>query len=415
MDFKKQSADNYFLYDTPLENIFISEYAKDAPGDYVKVYLFALMYANLGIDISSAQLAGALSMSKTQVEDAWDYWQECGLVERRSKGDGSGDKETEFVNLKEKFFSRTSSGSGRSSSNASKLNNREVSELFRAIEKETGRLLESKEPEAVAVWLRDFGMKPEVILLGYRTCVKNGKSTRYRYVDKILMSWREKGLDTKEKVEDYLSETDRRYDFYRKVFKALGFRRNPTQAEMDVMDSWTDELGCSLEDVLEACKKTSGITNPSINYINSILVSRASKDEASLAEENARLLKAVDDRYAQIRESNAKKAESIREKIYTDVPKLRDVMDESRSLYIKISRSILKGPAGKAELEEARTREKELIGEKTALLEDNGYKKDALDPIYTCSKCSDTGVLEDGTRCSCFYDRLAEVKNEQRY
>ena len=114
MDFKKQSADNYFLYDTPVENIFISEYAKDAPGDYVKVYLLALMYANLGREFSSAQLAGALSLSAGQVEDAWDYWHECGLVELRSKGDDSEDKEVEFVNLKEKFFSKAPSGSSRS-------------------------------------------------------------------------------------------------------------------------------------------------------------------------------------------------------------------------------------------------------------------------------------------------------------
>ncbi len=414
MEFKKQSVDNYFLYDTPVENIFISEYAKDAPGDYVKVYLLALMYANLGKECSSAQIASALSMNARQVEDALDYWQECGLVERRTKGGASTEKETEFVNIKEKFFSKAPSGSGRSA-NAEKLNNKEVSALFKSIEKETGRLLEAKEPEAVAVWLKDFGMKPEVILLGYRTSVKNGKSTRYRYVDKILMSWHEKGLDTKEKVEEYLAETDRKYDFYRKVFKALGFRRNPTEAEADVMDSWVDDLGCSLEDVLEACKKTSGISSPSINYINSILISKAAREESSSAEENARLLKAVDDRYAQIRENNARKAAAIREKIYTDVPKLRELMDENRSLYGRISRCILKGPAGKAELEEARERQRELNEEKTALLEENGYKKDALDPIYTCEKCSDTGVLEDGTRCSCFYDRLTEVKNEQRY
>ena len=414
MDFKKQSPDNYFLYDTPVENIFISEYAKDAPGDYVKVYLLALMYANAGKECSAAQIAGALSLTAGQVEDAFDYWQECGLVERRMKGDGSKDKITEFVNIKEKFFTKNAP-SGSRSVNAEKLSSKDAAELFKAIERETGRLLEAKEPEAVAVWLRDYGMRPEVILLGYKTSVKNGKSTRYRYVEKILMSWREKGLDTREKVEDYLAETDRKYDFYRKVFKALGFRRNPTEAEMDVMDSWSDVLGCSIEDVLDACKKTSGISSPSINYINSILLARAQKDEASSAEENARLLKAVEDRYAEIREKNARKAESIREKIYSDVPRLRDVMDEQRSLYIKISRSILKGPAGKAELREAREREKELSEEKTALLEESGYKKDALDPIYTCSRCSDTGVLEDGTRCSCFYDRLTEVKNEQRY
>ena len=410
MSFRKQETENYLLCDTPVENLFISEYAKEAPGDYVKVYLLALMYANLGKDCSCEQLAGALSVSLRQIDDAWDYWNERGLVEIRTRGN---ERDIEFVSLKEKLFSKAPSGS-RKASSAKKLDNRELSELFRSIEEETGRLLESKEPEAVAVWLDEFGLKPEVILLGYRYTVKNGRSTRYRYVEKILMDWRERGLDTKEKVEEFLSDIDRKYDRYRKVFKALGFRRNPTEAEMDVMDSWFDDMGMSLEDALDACKKTSGISNPSINYINSIMVSKAARAESDSAEENARLIKAVDDRYHRLREENARKAEKIREKIYFDIPELGDVMDELKSLGISISRCILKGSAGKAELEESKKRQKELLEKKTALLEENGYRKDALDPIYSCSKCSDTGVLEDGTRCSCYFDRLTEVKNEQR-
>ena len=412
MSFKKQTIDNYLLYDTPVENIFISEFAKEAPGDYVKVYLFAFMYADLGLDLSNEKLAGALSMSPGQISDAWDYWKECGLVNIR-ENKGSSDKlQIEFVNIKEKFFSKAPSRKAQSS-NVERLNDREIAELYSSIEKETGRLLESKEPEAVAVWLRDFGMKPEVILLGYRQSVKNGKSTRYRYVEKILMAWYEKGLDSAEKVEDYLSETDRKYDFYRKVFKALGFRRNPTQAEMDVMDRW-ETMGFSLADVLEACKKTSGISNPSINYIHSILAAKKEKEDSESAENNAKLQQAVEERYERIREANSRKAEALRERIYSEVPRLRDVQDELRSSGFKISKSILKGAAGKAELAEARDLQDSLTEEKRKLLSENGYKENALDSIYTCSKCSDTGFLEDGTRCSCYYERLTEVKNERR-
>ena len=410
MNFKKQETNNYLLYDTPVENIFISEYAKNAPGDYVKVYLTALMYADQERDFDNAKLASALSMSAKQVEDAWDYWQECGLVERRAKAGGK-DSEIEFVSLKEKFFSKAA-GAPAVSRNAEKLNNREVADLFKNIEKETGRLLEAKEPETVALWLKEFGMDPEVILLGYRYCVKNGRSTRYRYVDKILMDWRERGLDTKESVEEFLEETDRKYSYYRQVFKVLGFRRNPTQAEMDIMDSWIDQ-GFSLDEVKEACKKTSGISSPSINYVSTVLKSQKAKDASMEAEDNAKLLQAVEERYDRIRYENARTTEKLREKIYTDIPGLKDVSDEIMSLGIRISRSILKGASGKAELSEARERQAQLGRKRSELLIQGGYREDALDPIYTCKKCSDTGVLEDGRRCSCFYDRLKEVKNEQ--
>ena len=49
MGFIKEKTRDYFLLDTSVENIFINEYMAGAPGDFVKVYLFALMYAGLGV------------------------------------------------------------------------------------------------------------------------------------------------------------------------------------------------------------------------------------------------------------------------------------------------------------------------------------------------------------------------------
>ena len=43
MDFKKQNIQNYFLYDTKVDNLFISEYMPGAPANAVKVYLLASM------------------------------------------------------------------------------------------------------------------------------------------------------------------------------------------------------------------------------------------------------------------------------------------------------------------------------------------------------------------------------------
>ena len=47
MKFKRKESKDYFLLVTSVENIFINEYMTAAPGDYVKVYLFALMYAEV--------------------------------------------------------------------------------------------------------------------------------------------------------------------------------------------------------------------------------------------------------------------------------------------------------------------------------------------------------------------------------
>lgn len=62
MRFRKEKVHDYFLLDTGVENIFINEYMTAAPGDFVKVYLFALMHAQLGIEMSHEDVAKHLCM-----------------------------------------------------------------------------------------------------------------------------------------------------------------------------------------------------------------------------------------------------------------------------------------------------------------------------------------------------------------
>lgn len=75
-----------FLDTTRVENLFINEYLPDAPGDYVKVYLLALMYAKYEEEIDSSVMARMLGMEEFEVEEAWAYWEASGLVKRSKDG-----------------------------------------------------------------------------------------------------------------------------------------------------------------------------------------------------------------------------------------------------------------------------------------------------------------------------------------
>ena len=80
MDFKKQNIQNYFLYDTKVDNLFISEYMPGAPANAVKVYLLASMNAEANIPSDADALARKLRVSLADVEEAWDYWVKQGIV-----------------------------------------------------------------------------------------------------------------------------------------------------------------------------------------------------------------------------------------------------------------------------------------------------------------------------------------------
>ena len=105
MGFIKEKTRDYFLLDTSVENIFINEYMAGAPGDFVKVYLFALMYAGLGVELTNEDIAKNLSMEHEDVLKAWNHWEKMGAVRKvRRNPEDKFDYDVEFRVLREQLY-----------------------------------------------------------------------------------------------------------------------------------------------------------------------------------------------------------------------------------------------------------------------------------------------------------------------
>lgn len=406
MAFKSHTITNYYLFETPVENLFIAEYMPSAPGDYVKVYLAGLGCAAVGVADSSAAMAKKLGCSVAQIDEAWAYWEAQGVVRRVYKNrEDRSVYDIEFISLREAAFGSRTPGASVAAPKSVDLDDDALAKLYRKVEASTGRLLESGEPVEIAGWMTDYSMDPDVILLCYEYCTKKGKSNRFKYVGTILKDWKAKGLDTVSDVEEHLSDLDRHYDLYRKVFRQMGFHRSPTEAEKKLMDSWFDEMGFSFEKVAEACGKTTGISNPNLNYINSILRGWYAEEHAVSEEPSEKsIFAAVEKLYEDDRKRNEEKTEALRNEIFTKLPRVRAINDELRDSNFKLSKMVLAG--NRNGLEKERKNAARLIEEKKALLTAAGYGEDATDNIYTCRKCKDTGILENGERCSCYNEKL---------
>lgn len=66
----KEKPKDIYLFSTSVENIFINELLPISPGDYVKVYLFCLMYAEQEKPVSVEMVSKTLRMSVEQVDEA---------------------------------------------------------------------------------------------------------------------------------------------------------------------------------------------------------------------------------------------------------------------------------------------------------------------------------------------------------
>lgn len=409
MNFLKQKHKECFLHDTHIENIFINEYLPGAPGEYVKVFIFALMYSVYEPNIKNELIAKHLGMETEDVLKAWNYWEKLGAVKKtyKDKSDKFNYK-IEFLNLKEKMYCPGSIKKAKEKAiGNSKLTNKGIKELYDKVEDIVERFLEGKELQEILSWVTDYHIEPEVILFGYQYAKDRRNQTKVNYVGKILKDWTQRGLYSIKDIETFLDNSDSRHYNYKRIMQELGFMRAASEPEKKLIDSWFDELKVGIDEILDACGKTTGISNPNLNYVNTVLKgkhadgARVSGNDKNFKDINP--IQKVQRYYEELRVKKEEEAKERKEEVYTKIPKIKELEAELRDVGLDISKAmIMDGAERSKKIKELMVRQKKLNSEKAFLMTENNFVVDYMDIKYDCNKCNDTGISEEGNRCSCY-------------
>ena len=403
MSFYRDKTKDYFLLDTKVENMFINEYMVSAPGEYVKVYLFALMYAELEVDFSNEDIAKQLSMDIEDVLKAWTYWEKMGIIKKvRKSADNPLDYDVVFVLLKDMLYGSHEETRMVSSDHGinAQMANQEYRAMFDRIEKSFGRVISGTEMSEVLSWINDFEIEPEFVAFAVEYCARKKKKT-VKYVEAVIRNWISEGHRTVEDIQQHIGHMEERSADYRRIFRALGWSRNWTEAEKRIMDEWFDKMGFSIDAILEACSKTAGISSPNINYVNKVLTSwyeeggkKTASGEVSGADINRY--------YELLRAKEEREAARRREEVYSRLPQIREMDEEESRLGASLSRILVSDRIDKKEaIEQIREQIDEMSAQRAFLMTDNGFELDYMDIKYECPDCKDTGKLETGERCPC--------------
>lgn len=423
MNYIKGKIREFYLLTSEIENIFLNEYMPSAPGDHVKVYLFGLMYAQQKEEMTHQTLARQLRLSEEQVDQAWTYWAETGVVRKHPHGTpGLLNYDIEFCSLREQMYGRPqeeeTDAEGQSSSTApagkedipQMMASSDLKNLLGDIERLTGKILSAREAQDVYSWLHDFGATPEVIKYAFDYCVNRGKSN-IKYIARVVAQWSEQGFRTEEDVKEYLAGLDQRYAEHKRILQALGMNRGATEAEKKLMDTWMDEMHFNMERILEACGRTVSISNPNLRYVNKILENwqqEASRDGRDVNKKVTVTQTVLNRYYEFLRRKAEKEAQERKEQIYAQIPQIAEIDQTLNDLGSSISRSLLSGDRGA--VDRIRRQMDELEGERAVLLTENNYNIDYTDMKYSCDLCKDTGVTEEGVRCTCTKKRIEEAE-----
>lgn len=426
MNFRRGKMNNLYLRETSIENIFIAEYLPDADGDFVKVYLTALMYADR-MEADNQAIALQLGMDVEDVMRAWNYWEKMGIIRKHYPDPADRFRyQVEFRDLREQLFALSPETdeeawtSEESPLLPGEMDDAVVRETLRDLHEITGRMLGGKEEETVIRWIFQEQIDRELIYSVYRYCIRRQGKNSFQYIETVLDNWIEQGVRTASDAEAYLKDHDERHNQYRRVMRALGFFRGATEDEMRKMDRWFDEMGFSMDRVLEACSRTSGISNPNINYVNKILTSwnqgksgQATKTGTGPEGRQAvNPVAAVRKEYEQVRRKHEEEESARRKAAYQADPRIREIDEEIRRISRQITNVTLRGSGGdRKSVPALKVQIRDLNAEKSARLTDRDLPPDYLEPIYECQDCHDTGVLDTGERCHCFKERLKKYMN----
>ena len=232
---------------TPVNNIFIDNYMANARGEYIKVYLLGLKYCMSGeIGVNSSLIASALSLLETDVINAWNYWNDEGVV-KLTPIDNLGNFNIEFIDLIK------APESNKSINLLKELDNSLVKDMLQDIERLLARPLSSKEMETYLGWQQDFNFSPELILLLIEYCVSKGKSD-YRYIEKIAVSWHDSGITNIDQAQDFIKKHEDKWINIRKILTYLGIKNGEVmRPQEDMLEKWLNVYKFSLEIIYKAC------------------------------------------------------------------------------------------------------------------------------------------------------------------
>ncbi len=235
---------------TPVDNLFFSEFMPDADGEAVKVYLYGLMqcrYPSMG-DVAISE---ALDLPEGAVLAAFVYWQSKGLV--RILKDEPLEVEyltveqpaaTTAVPLKYQAFIRA------------------LNELI------APRRFNMNELGHIYDCIETFHLEEKTVLELVSHCMEEkGRNVRVQYIVTVAKSWADAGIVTYDQARDYIANATVRKHGATAVLRRWNKRRSPTLDEMALYDSWVREWGFDDEAILAVCPRLTNTGSPSFEAL----------------------------------------------------------------------------------------------------------------------------------------------------
>ncbi len=252
-----QFDDRFSMFDvTPVENQFILEYLPTAKGEFIKVYLYGLLFCyHPEENMTVEQMSHDLGISTEEIEAAFRYWERRGVVYRLSDRPPSWS----YVNWKQR----------NSSDRVSPQSEAFIESVYSVFDH--SRRLHVNELQICREWVEDLHLAPEaVIMLMKHMMLVKGKNFSFQAANQVAVQMAEEHIQTLEDAEEFLSRDRTVYDNVKKILRKLGKRGMPSEGQVNMYRKWVRDWHFTAEAIEAACEETAK-GEPTMGYLDGIL------------------------------------------------------------------------------------------------------------------------------------------------
>lgn len=264
---KIEHNDESILFsETSIPDVFFTEYLSQAPGEYVKVFLYITFISKYGKDIKFNDMSKKLALHINVLQDALKYWEEVGVLTKKTTGYVLNNlREIELHNLYKPKVALSAEDIEKNTKNQ-----------YRAKAVETintsffqGMMTPSWYSD-IDLWFKKYLFDEQVMIALFNYCYK--KSALHRnYLQTVADAWAKNGIKTYSDLEIYSEKQSKLQKIKNSISKKLGLSRPLTEYETAYIEKWTVEYNYPLEVIEIALRKTTSKSNPSFDYINTII------------------------------------------------------------------------------------------------------------------------------------------------
>ena len=253
--------------DTPVPDIFISEYMPALKGEYVKIYLYCLFLAGKDRGPSVQDLAKILDIPQDAVKKALQFMDNLNILTWAD--DCVMLKDLKEIEIK-RFYRPKSSATPEEAAERGRLHTRRRQAIEAINDTFYGGLMSPAWFGDIHQWFDAYGFDEDVMVMLFRHCRDSGALTK-PYIVKVAEHMSAKGVKNSYDFDRYLLEYERMRTVGKMVEKRLKMKGRFNEFHEEFVDKWTNKYGFSFDVIDVALRGTVDNPGAAFNYFDKIL------------------------------------------------------------------------------------------------------------------------------------------------